>query len=424
MFWKIFYNIILYPIIFFALLIMSLFNKKIKEGFLGRLKSIKELKTFMNNINSHNDIYWFHAASLGEYEQIKPVLAGLKEIEPSSKSIVSFFSPSGFNYVDDSNIDCKVYLPFDFYWTINWCLKIVNPKKLILAAYDVWPNLIWRAKSLDIHTTLFAARFSNNTSKFFPFVKNFYKNVYGSFSAIYTISESDNKLLLTILKKSTKPTLRVLGNPRYDEVKLKADSFTIKRTESVLQRPKTLLIGSIHTEDENIIIDSIVSLMNELEDLSIIWTYHDPKDHYLENAESFFKSKNFSVERLSQTNPNNLNARVCLVDTIGQLAQLYWFGQLAYIGGGFSTGIHNVMEPAIARLPIFFGPRYSNSHEAEELINDGGGFIIDSGTDLYLGVKKLFRDNDKFFKASYASTNVVHRNLGSATRVVRNIIHD
>jgi 3-deoxy-D-manno-octulosonic-acid transferase len=82
------------------------------------------------------------------------------------------------------------------------------------------------------------------------------------------------------------------------------------------------------------------------------------------------------------------------------------------------------MEPAIARLPIFFGPRYNNSHEAEELIKDGGGFYINSGTDLYLGVKKLFNDHDAFIKASYASTNVVHRNLGSATRVVRNIIHD
>ena len=424
MFWKIFYNITLYPIIFFALLIMSFFNKKIKEGFLGRLKSIKELKTFINNIDINNDIYWFHAASLGEYEQIKPVLAGLKEVEPSSKSIVSFFSPSGFNHVEDLNIDCKVYLPFDFYLTINKCLKIIKPKKLILAAYDVWPNLIWRANSLDIHTTLFAARFSNNTSKFFPFIKNFYKNVYGSFSAIYTISESDNKLLSIILKKSSKPILRVLGNPRYDEVKYKADKFTLKRTESVLQRPKTLLVGSIHTEDENIIIDSIISLMNELDDLSIIWAYHEPKNRYLDFAETFFHSKNYSVEYLSKTNPEKLNAKVCLVDSIGQLAQLYWYAQVAYIGGGFSTGIHNVMEPAIARLPIFFGPRYSNSHEAEELINDGGGFKIDSGTDLFLGIKKLFDDDDKFFKASYASTNVVHRNLGSATRVVRNIIHD
>ena len=119
-----------------------------------------------------------------------------------------------------------------------------------------------------------------------------------------------------------------------------------------------------------------------------------------------------------------MNARVCLVDTIGQLSQLYWYGQIAYIGGGFSTGIHNVMEPAIARLPIYFGPRYNNSHEAEELIKNGGGFQIDSGTDLFLGIKKLFNDETTFIKASYASTNVVHRNVGSATRVVRNIIHD
>ena len=424
MFWIILYNMFLYPILFFLGSIICLFNKKVRVGFIGRLNTTKKLKYFMSKIELGTDVYWYHAASLGEYEQIKPILAGLKEVEPSSKSIVSFFSPSGYNYVNDQNIDCKIYLPFDFFWTINRAFKIVNPKKLILAAYDVWPNLVWRAESIGIHTTLFAARFSTNTSKLFPFIKNFYKCVYGSFSAIYTISKSDNERLKLILQNSIKPILRVLGNPRYDQVKLKADSFTIERTKSVLQRPKTLLIGSIHIEDENIILNSVVSLMNELDDLSLIWAYHDPKDKYLHNAEEFFKSKNLSIERLSHTTPDKLNSRVCLVDTIGQLAHLYWYGQIAFIGGGFSTGIHNVMEPAIARLPIFFGPKYNNSHEAEELINDGGGFHIESGTDLYLGVKNLFHNNNEFIKASFASTNVVHRNLGSATRVVRNIIHD
>jgi 3-deoxy-D-manno-octulosonic-acid transferase len=424
MFWMMIYNAILLPILFLLGIFTCFFNKKIREGFFGRLKTFKQLKVFMSYTEVGTDIYWFHAASLGEYEQIKPVLAGLKEIEPSSKSIVSFFSPSGYNYVNDQNIDCKIYLPFDFFWIINRCLKIVNPKKIILAAYDVWPNLIWRAEHLGIKTTLFAARFSSSTSKLLQIIKNFYRYVYGSFSAIYTISKSDNELLQLILHNSIKPILRVLGNPRYDEVKTKADSFTVENTKSVLQRPKKLLLGSIHSEDENIIMDAIVSLMNELNDLSLIWAYHEPKDRYLDSASTFFKSKNFSVERLSQTVPSQLNARVCLVDTIGQLSQLYWQGQITYIGGGFSTGVHNVMEPAIARLPIFFGPRYNNSHEAEELIKDGGGFYINSGTDLYLGVKKLFNDHDAFIKASYASTNVVHRNLGSATRVVRNIIHD
>ena len=108
MFWMIIYNAILLPILFLLGMFTCFFNKKIREGFFGRLKTFKQLKVFMSNTEVGTDIYWFHAASLGEYEQIKPVIAGLKEIEPSSKSIVSFFSPSGYNYVNDQNIDCKI----------------------------------------------------------------------------------------------------------------------------------------------------------------------------------------------------------------------------------------------------------------------------------------------------------------------------
>jgi 3-deoxy-D-manno-octulosonic-acid transferase len=216
----------------------------------------------------------------------------------------------------------------------------------------------------------------------------------------------------------------VLGNPRYDQVKQKADQFTSERTESVLLRPKRLLAGSIHSEDEQVIQGSIISLMNEIEDLNLVWVPHEPTDRNVSSAESFFQSNHFSTARLGYKNPNQLDARVIIVDTIGRLSQLYWDGQMAYIGGGFSTGVHNVMEPAIARLPVFFGPRYKNFNEAEELIADGGGFAIDTGTDLYLGMKQLFEDRNAFLKASYAATNVIHRNLGSSTRIVRNLIHD
>ena len=167
-----------------------------------------------------------------------------------------------------------------------------------------------------------------------------------------------------------------------------------------------------------------MSLMNEIEDLYLVWVPHEPTERNVSEAESFFQSNHYSTVRLGNKNPNQLDARVIIVDTIGRLSQLYWDGQMAYIGGGFSTGVHNVMEPAIARLPVFFGPRYKNFNEAEELITDGGGFSIESGTDLYLGMKQLFEDRDAFLKASYAATNVIHRNLGSATRIVRNLIHD
>ncbi len=123
-------------------------------------------------------------------------------------------------------------------------------------------------------------------------------------------------------------------------------------------------------------------------------------------------------------NPEGINSRVIIVDSVGRLSQLYWYAQMAYIGGGFSTGVHNVMEPAIARLPIFFGPKYDNSPEADKLIDVKGGFVINDGQDLKNGIEKLLNDKNAFIKASYSSTDVIHSNLGSATRVVRNIIHD
>ena len=402
----------------------SLFNRKIRAGMIGRFRSYKNLKSFRVHIGIGKTIYWFHASSHGEFEQVKPVLKGLKEVEPSSFSEVSFFSPSGYNHVNDELIDCKIYLPFDFPWLIRKCLNVVQPKKIILAAYDVWPNMIWISKSKGIHSALFAAQFSEGTSKLSPVIRNFYRNVYGSLSAIYTISEQDNKRLQQILYPIKRPIVRVLGNPRYDQVKQKADKFTTEQTESVLLRPKRLVAGSMHIEDEHVILDSIVNLMQDINNLSLIWVPHEPSDRIVSKAESFFQSKNFTTARLGLKSPNQIETRVIIVDSIGKLSQLYWDGQVAYIGGGFSSGVHNVMEPAIARLPVFFGPRYNNFIEAKELIADGGGISIENGTDLYQGIKNLLEDRGAFIKASYAATEVIHRNLGSATRIVRNLIHD
>ena len=159
-----------------TIIVLAIFSKKIRKGFLGRFGSWVKINDFVSKSNN-KDIYWFHAASLGEYEQIKPVLTGLKEVEPDSLFILSFFSPSGFDFVKDHDIDCKIYLPFDFKWIVRLYLKRINPRKLILAGYDVWPNLIWVAKDLNIHTVLFAARFSKKSTKMYTVIKMFYRNI-------------------------------------------------------------------------------------------------------------------------------------------------------------------------------------------------------------------------------------------------------
>ena len=227
-----------------------------------------------------------------------------------------------------------------------------------------------------------------------------------------------------IIGENYKPILRVLGNPRYDQVKNKSDQFTKERTQSVLQRPKRLILGSMHSDDEKRLNQSIVSILNEIDDLSLVWAYHNPTEKNLNQIEDYFNMKNYATARLGNKNIEEVNKRIILVDSIGKLAQLYWHGQIAYIGGGFSSGVHNVMEPAIARLPVFFGPNYANFHEAEELISKGGGFSIESGSELFIQLKSLLENSSKFMNSSYSATNVVHDNLGSSTRIVRSLIHD
>jgi len=424
-FWFFVYKIILIPIVVVIGAIGLCFNKKLRDGLFGRFQTRKVLKNYLNELNGDEIIYWFHASSHGEFLQTKPVLLGLKEVEPHAKLIVSFFSPSGYQHVNDKSIDCKIYLPLDFYWTVKSALRLVRPEKLIFAAYDIWPNLIWAAKELGIPTVLFAARFKKGTGKLLPVVRNFYHHVYKDFHSIYTITKTDHNHLQLMLENSSNTTVRVFGNPRYDHVKSTADKFTTEHTKSVLSRKKRIIFASIHDEDERIIYESVLRLLNDYESLSILWVPHEPIPSVIDASVQRFEELGFKVSIFSKQTPYDKDdPKVIVVDVVGVLSHLYWDGIIAYVGGGFSTGIHNVMEPAIARLPILFGPKYKNFHEAEELIKSGGGWSIENGEELFDKINILLSDDSKIIPASFAATDVIHRNVGAATRVVRGIIRD
>ena len=424
-FWFIVYNIIIYPLIFIFVSFGAIFNKKLRDGLAGRFHTTDILKNTLQSWDRNESIYWFHAASHGEFEQVRPVLKGLKEIDKKCYVIVSFFSPSGYNNVDDPNVDCKIYLPFDFIWSIRRSLKIVKPKKIIFASYDIWPNIVWLANRRKIHTSVFAARFDHNTSKLLPIIKNFYRTVYKSFSTIYTITEDDNFQLNKILPQKSKSIVRVLGNPRYDRVIEKADKFTKYHTITVLMREKRLIVGSVWPEDEKKIMDPILRLLEEDDELCIFWVPHEPSEKYIQSSIQKFESHGYKPTIIRSKKTNKIqNGRVVILGVVGVLSKFYWQGQIAYIGGGFSSGIHNVMEPAIARLPVIFGPKYSRSHTAIELLKAGGGFSIKNGIEFYDVMKILLNDKNRFLESSLSATQVIHDNIGSATRVVRSIIRD
>ena len=163
------YNIFLYPAFLFIILILSIFNKKIRKGFAGRIGVVKYLKQHFNKNTINNNIIWFHCSSYGEYLQAEPVINNLKIKNKKLKILVSFFSPSGYFNTHNQNIDCKIFMPFDFFWTINSVFNIVNPTAIVLANNDLWFNFLWVAKRRSIKTFLFGAQ-----------TKIFFNNIYGN----------------------------------------------------------------------------------------------------------------------------------------------------------------------------------------------------------------------------------------------------
>ena len=422
--WFFIYNIF-YLVFFLVGCIFCLFNTKLQKGIRGRFQSMSQLKDFMKSHNSTREIYWFHAASLGEFYQVKPVLEGLKEVEPDSLAVISFSSPSGFENAKSSSIDLRVYMPFDFPWTVRNALKIINPKKIIFASYDIWPNMVWIADKRKVHTNIFAARVIDGSLKIKFGFSSFYQSVYRAMSTIYTVATKDYIRMQSIIGDSKRPILRALGNPRYDMVMKTVDEFTQEHQQSVLSREKRIIIGSAHSEDDAFLIPILADIIHEHPEYKILYAPHEPSESEIARIQKAFSDLGIVVPVHKKKKLLILSDDpVVIVGVVGVLSKLYWQGQIAYIGGGFSTGIHNVMEPAIARLPVIFGPRYHHAHEAEELLNNGGGFTINNGDEFRLILEKLIENNDYFLNSSFAATNVIHQNLGSSTRIIRSLIRD
>ena len=423
--WKFIYNFLIFPFVMIFFLVGSIFVKKIRKGFFGRLASIKKIRIFSSNLDEKDSVYWFHASSHGEFEQIKPVLDRIKKVNPRIKVLLSFFSPSGYDNVKDDLVDCKLYIPFDFYFTTKKVFKIISPKKLIFAGYDIWPNFIWSAYQKKIHIVIISATFTFHKKIFSTLVKNFYKSLYINISAFYTLNDDDSEIIKNLIYKRSNIIIKTMGNPRFDRVKEKSDSLKINKNKNLIKRTKRIILGSIHNSDKDIIIEPLAKLMLNENEISCIWAPDEIVEGRMLDIEIFFRKKNISIERLGSKSINEIKSKVILIDTIGKLYKSYWYGQIAYIGGGFSPGgVHNVMEPAIAKLPVFFGPNYTKSQEANQLINAGGGFKINNGTDFYNEIKSLFSNKEQLVKSSISSKSVIDKNLGSSKRVVEGILND
>ena len=423
-FWFIAYNGLVFPFIFLMALSASIFSSKIREGFIGRLGTQKKLKIFSNNKKANEDIYWFHAASLGEFHQIEPIIKGMKKIGKNKRIIVSFTSPSGFNNAPSSAMDLKIYLPFDFLWSMQKILAFTRPKMIIFSSYDIWPNLLWACKIKHIHLSIIAAKIQKNSIKFSPIVRNFYKTIYSLFDNIYTITEEDKKIFQELIGSVSNPIISSKGNPRFDKIYNDFKHKNIMQDPISIRNP-IILIGSSHPEDDLILFPALANLFDIFSDLRVIHAPHEPSKKQTKSIKKNYSKSGYESVILNDLESVQFSSKkVIIVGVVGFLADLYRLSTISYIGGGFSSGIHNIMEPAVASKPVVFGPNHLKFIEAQQSIILGGGYCINDTISFENIIKTLLTDKSLLIKSSKASFNLVKNNLGASKKIINGIFND
>tara|TARA_B100001109_G_scaffold70727_3_gene57571 strand:+ start:130 stop:1365 length:1236 start_codon:yes stop_codon:yes gene_type:complete len=406
----IFYNLIFLPLIFLLAMIASIFNNKIRKGFLGRMQSISKIKKF--NTNKFSEIYWFHSSSHGEYQQVETLINEIKKRDKKIGIIASFFSPSGFENVKDPNIDLKIYLPFDFIYSCYKSLKIIRPKKIFFTSNDFWPSFLFVSKKLRINTILTSARYNKSYNIFFKM-----------FDKIFCISDKDLHL---ISKHNNHKNIFLAGNPRFDRILANYHSSSYETDNINTKKSKNFIFASMWKEDNKIIFEDFLNsnVVNNFNKILIV--PHEISKNYLDYYCSILDKKGFSYNVIDEYKKSlDFPEKFLIVNKVGFLSKLYFHTTHAYVGGGFSkNGIHNISEPAVASNVVMFGPIFSDSNkqDANNLIEKNGGFLVNDSENFIKVILDL--ENKKISNSiSQSAKNYVYDNSG-ATQVIMEHIYE
>ena len=381
-----------------AIRIASLFRPKAKLWIKGRKSIFQKLKAATEN---QNNIVLFHCASLGEFEQGRPIMEGYKHKYPTHKILLTFFSPSGFEIQKNYNgADWVFYLPADTPSNAKQFIEIVKPIKAIFVKYEFWLNYMTELKRTNIPFYSVSAIFRKE-QVFFKY-KWFAKQL-NNVSHFFVQDKTSSELLKSIGYNNT----TISGDTRFDRVKINASSAKEIPlvTEFCKQKP-TIICGSTWPKDEQL----IANFIKENQQYNYIIAPHE-----LSKVQQLQKRTNSLL--FSDANEQNIHdSNVLIIDSIGLLASIYKYGTISYIGGGFGKGIHNILEPAAFDTPIIFGPHYNKFNEAKDLIEIGGAKSIKNFNELQEAFSYFFSNYQKNICKNY-----IMQKCGSTKLVIKKI---
>jgi 3-deoxy-D-manno-octulosonic-acid transferase len=400
------------------LAIAALFDRKIRDGIVGRKHLFETIKAHYLDVAKERRKILIHVSSYGELEQAKPVIEALKREVPDAHIHLTFFSPSGYlNTVSKYKLPDHIsYLPFDSKGNVRHFLDITKPDIVLFARYDVWHNFARELKRRNIASVLFSATFSDTPVKRFPFVRKLQQQTYSGLSKIFCISASDYTAFVNYGVPGEK--LEVGGDTRYDQVIQRRSVSGNKPAEvsgSLHERLTaegafTLVAGSTWPEDEEVLLKGWKSLVQRTQNVHLIIAPHEVTEGHLASLEQNFKP----TSRFSFYN----GAKVIIVDSVGKLFNLYQYANVAYVGGGFGAGVHNVLEPASWGAPVIVGPKHQRSQEVALLIESGGAFEITDSTSFTETLWKLYQGTGLRKSAGIASKTFVEQRKGACKLII------
>lgn len=409
------YNIVIYFVLW-GIAIASLFNEKVRKMWRGEREAFKILK---QKVDPNAKYIWFHAASLGEFEQGRPLMERIRKDYPQYKILLTFYSPSGYevrkNY-EGADIIC--YMPVDTRLNAIRFLRLVRPVMAFFIKYEFWSNFLHILKHRNIPTFSVSSIFRED-QVFFKWYGRNYAGVLKCFTRFFVQNEESKRLLEGIGITA----VDVVGDTRFDrvlQIKEAAKQLPIceafrtgvasSQSADVPHHDfKVFVAGSSWPPDENI----FIPFFNEHKDWRLLIAPHVIAEEHLKLIFSLIKGK--KVVRYTQTTPEEAaEADVLIIDCFGLLSSMYNYGDVAYIGGGFGVGIHNTLEAAVWNMPVIFGPNNKKFQEAQGLLKSGGGFEINTYED-FSGLMSSLMNDETFLKQAGDKAGAFVAHLAGAT---------
>ena len=409
----IFYNL---GIFFYALFIKlaSLFNSKAKL-FVGGRKNWEA--TLKQKIDSNKKYIWFHCASLGEFEQCRPVIEEVKSKFPEKGILLTFFSPSGYeirkNY---EGADVISYLPMDTRKNARRFVRIVKPEKILFVKYEFWYHYITEINKQGIELFAVSAIFREGQLFFkkSPWAK-WYRKILGGFTHFFIQNKKSAELLTSIGINN----YSITGDTRFDRVAaISANTAKFPMIEEWKGNQQLIVVGSSWKPDEELLVEFI---NKHKAGTRFIIAPHEVSENNLQRIEQSLQKKYIRFSQFEGR--DSTETQVIIIDSIGILSSLYQYGEIAYIGGGFGVGIHNTLEAATYGMPILFGSNYQKFDEACNLVDLGAAFPINSYDDLGSIFDGLLNNKDRLKEAGNISRSFVEKNLGASSKITKKVFN-